>query len=266
MNGNGYCSVSCCYQEVKQRGLCKTHLSRFYRTGSTDRIRIENKGTLCRAEKCGKPAKKMGHCTHHYLKMKRDGHLNPRPQKRTHPLYSLWFERKQGGSLGPAWLDFWTFVNDIGEKPSKNHFLMRLRGEEQFGPTNFTWLEKLKKRDDETVKEWHARKWASRMLAHPTFDSNRKFVSNYGITLAQYEELLASQDGKCAICEQPETSGDGKTGTIKRLCVDHCHNTGKVRGLLCFRCNGTLGKMEESPQLFSAMWDYMHKHSKVTAD
>lgn len=260
MNGNGYCSVPCCYQEIKQRGLCKTHLSRFYRTGSTERTKIENKGTLCRAEKCNQPAKKMGHCISHYLKLRRDGHLDHKPDKRSHAHYMLWWERKKNGVLCPEWLDFWVFVKDIGEKPSKNHFLMPLRSGELFGPTNFEWREKLSKRSDETVKEWNARQWASRMAAFPAFDRNRKFLSNYGITLAQYEEMLKTQDGKCAICEQPETSVD-RSGSLRSLAVDHCHNSGKVRGLLCSRCNTTLGKLEESPQLLRAMWDYMHKHA-----
>lgn len=264
MREKKYCSVPCCYKEVKQRGLCKTHLSRFYRTGGTDRIKVENKGTLCRAEKCNQPAKKMGYCIAHYQKLRRDGHLNARPEKRSHAYYMLWFERKQNGVLCPQWLeDFWIFVKDIGERPTKNHFLVRLRGDEPFGPTNFQWYEKLRKRPDETTKEWHARKWASRVAAFPNFDRNRKFLANYGITREQYDEMLKSQDGKCAICEQVETQIDGKTGTLRFLAVDHCHNTNKVRGLLCSRCNTTLGKLEESPQLIRAMWDYIHKHAAV---
>lgn len=47
--------------------------------------------------------------------------------------------------------------------------------------------------------------------------------------MAQYDKMLAAQGGKCAICKRPPKS--------RRLAVDHDHKTGKVRGLLCFRCN-----------------------------
>ena len=60
--------------------------------------------------------------------------------------------------------------------------------------------------------------------------------AEYGLTLAQYEALRVGQRGKCAIC-----------GALGRLCVDHCHKTGKVRGLLCSQCNYSLvGAIEKN--------------------
>lgn len=181
-------------------------------------------------------------------------------RKRNHPYYMLWWERKRDGTLCPEWMDFGSFVADIGERPSQNHFLMR-RGDAPFGPTNFFWVEKLRKRPDETKKEWWARKWRARQLANPSLERRRMFVRKYGLTLEQYEELLADQGGKCAICGQFETSFCGRSGSRRNLCVDHCHATGKVRALLCFRCNSTIGKIEESPQLLLAMSDYLQKYS-----
>jgi hypothetical protein len=60
----------------------------------------------------------------------------------------------------------------------------------------------------------------------------------YGITLNQFEELLEKQDNCCAICGVNEDSAPRK-----RLSVDHCHDTGKIRGLLCDRCNLALGML-----------------------
>lgn len=219
---------------------------------------------VCTVEGCDKPCKGQNFCRNHYAMWWKYGRTEKlrKGNKRNHPYYMLWFERKQGGVLGPEWQDFWVFAKDIGEKPGKNYFLMR-RGDEPYGPNNFQWIEHLRKRKDETLKEWWARKWAARMLANPGIERRRMYARKYGMTIEQYEGMVSAQDGKCAICEQPETSVDGKTGSMRILSVDHCHTTGKVRGLLCFRCNSTLGKLEESPQLFSAMWDYMHKHSKV---
>lgn len=59
----------------------------------------------------------------------------------------------------------------------------------------------------------------------------------YGITLEDYDKLFEQQRGVCMICSQPQLN--------RRLCVDHCHTTGKIRGLLCGSCNLTLGILEK---------------------
>jgi hypothetical protein len=63
---------------------------------------------------------------------------------------------------------------------------------------------------------------------------------------AEYGRLLAKQHGVCAICKQPETKVDRQRGKIAALSIDHCHATGRVRGLLCFRCNTQLSVVETS--------------------
>lgn len=71
----------------------------------------------------------------------------------------------------------------------------------------------------------------------------------YGITLDEYDQMLKDQNGVCAICEQPETVRPrrGKyTDTEIRLAVDHDHVTGRVRGLLCKKCNIALGHLGDS--------------------
>jgi hypothetical protein len=60
---------------------------------------------------------------------------------------------------------------------------------------------------------------------------------NYGLTPADYEAMLAAQGGGCAICAAPRPAGQA-------LHVDHCHDTGAVRGLLCFTCNAGLGMFD----------------------
>ncbi len=63
----------------------------------------------------------------------------------------------------------------------------------------------------------------------------------YGISLAQFEEMLEKQGGVCKICRNPPSM----KGREKRLHVDHCHRTNRVRGLLCHRCNVFLGFLEQ---------------------
>jgi hypothetical protein len=61
----------------------------------------------------------------------------------------------------------------------------------------------------------------------------------YNITVEEYERILAFQDGKCAICQKSAEAGKHK------LAVDHCHISGLIRGLLCWRCNKALGCFED---------------------
>lgn len=70
---------------------------------------------------------------------------------------------------------------------------------------------------------------------------------NYGITQEKYNELLLKQNGLCAICNEPEIIPSAhKDGSIRRLAVDHCHNSNEVRGLLCNGCNTGLGKFKST--------------------
>jgi len=68
----------------------------------------------------------------------------------------------------------------------------------------------------------------------------------FGTTANWFHETLASQDGKCAICDQPETH-PMKRGMdkIRQLAIDHDHETGKPRGLLCFRCNTSVHLLDK---------------------
>ena len=83
-------------------------------------------------------------------------------------------------------------------------------------------------------------------------------LKKYGITLEDYDRMYESQNGVCAICLKPETTKDRwRRGGIKRLAVDHDHETGAVRGLLCDRCNKALGCFRDDPELVRAALDYL---------
>ena len=64
----------------------------------------------------------------------------------------------------------------------------------------------------------------------------------YGIGMAEFEQLLAAQHGACAICGGP-SNGPGK-----RFHVDHCHDSKRIRGLLCGKCNTLIGLADDSPE------------------
>lgn len=82
----------------------------------------------------------------------------------------------------------------------------------------------------------------------------RKYIQDlYGISYEKYQEMRESQGNRCAICSrEPRT-----------LYVDHCHNTGVVRGLLCNRCNLGIGQFSDDAELLVMASDYLKtSHAK----
>jgi hypothetical protein len=75
----------------------------------------------------------------------------------------------------------------------------------------------------------------------------------YGITLAQYAAMFKRQKGRCALCLTKKVGQRRK----KNLCVDHDHKTGRVRGLLCFRCNRALGLFQDDPKILRRVLRYL---------
>lgn len=216
-----FCSVEGCTKEARTKGLCRNHYVRYWRNGTTDKLNGD---------------------------------------KRSHPLYHLWFQRKTNNLLCEAWLDLDTFVKDISPKPDGYYFLLQIDGTKPFGPDNFRWQENLKRKEGETNKDWWARKRAARIAANPAMESDRNLKRKFNLTRVEYDEKLKVQNFSCAICEEKEVSVDGRTGTLRNLAVDHCHITNKVRDLLCNRCNTTIGKAGDNPELLIKMANYILKH------
>jgi hypothetical protein len=82
-------------------------------------------------------------------------------------------------------------------------------------------------------------------------------LARFGITPQQYEEMLESQNRACAICDQPEKVVDPRNGRIKALAVDHDHETGVIRGLLCQNCNKGIGNLGDNPDRLIAGAAYL---------
>lgn len=74
----------------------------------------------------------------------------------------------------------------------------------------------------------------------------------YGLTLDEYDRMYDSQEGKCAICKRV-----GGTSRMERLHVDHSHETGQIRGLLCFRCNTGIGMLGDTVDALSRAVAYL---------
>jgi hypothetical protein len=75
-------------------------------------------------------------------------------------------------------------------------------------------------------------------------DRKHLLKRHYGLSIEQYEAMLLSNEGRCEICRVPFDAARAST----KCCVDHCHSSGRVRGLICSDCNVGLGFFKDDPQ------------------
>ena len=87
---------------------------------------------------------------------------------------------------------------------------------------------------------------------------NAQYKNLYGITLDQYEQMAKDQGNLCSLCQKPQAQIKNKKNSM--LHVDHCHKTGKVRSLLCNRCNVGIAFFQECPELFQKAIHYLEIH------
>lgn len=87
-----------------------------------------------------------------------------------------------------------------------------------------------------------------------------RIKKQFSLSLDEYYEMVNQQLGLCAICKKPETSVHN--GKVKRLAIDHCHATNKVRALLCSHCNLVLGQAQESVVVLQASIEYLNSFNQ----
>ena len=90
----------------------------------------------------------------------------------------------------------------------------------------------------------------------------RKTLRSYGLSLDDYDRMLEQQEGKCAVCH----STDNGHPLSNFFVVDHCHETGKVRGLLCNSCNRGIGFFVDDPARLLQAAVYLEIHGRLTKD
>lgn len=89
----------------------------------------------------------------------------------------------------------------------------------------------------------------ARSLRRKDFGNQKPLKSRGGLTYDDVQVWKDAQKGRCRICKKKED----------RLCVDHCHASNKVRGLLCYRCNTGLGQFKDSPGLLRQAAEYLER-------
>lgn len=111
-------------------------------------------------------------------------------------------------------------------------------------------------RQRERCRKWYA---ANRDYARRKHRQNR-LLREYGLTAGQFAIMVAVQDGQCAACFRTLTFEWPASKTT--AAVDHDHQTGRVRSILCMRCNLAVGQLEDDPTRAYAAAEYLQRHGK----
>lgn len=125
-------------------------------------------------------------------------------------------------------------------------------------PTKAGILAKCKVCNRQAVRRWEQRHpgiHRRRYWANRDAERERHIKAKYGMSFKDYERLAEAQGRKCAICASPEPSG-------RLLNIDHDHQTGKVRGLLCASCNRGIGLLGDSSERVAAAARYLASSRK----
>ena len=113
---------------------------------------------------------------------------------------------------------------------------------------NRRWRKKYSEKKKESDKKWRAKQDPKYLK----MQKRRSLLAKYGLTIEDYNNILNKQNGVCAICGNKPKKG-------KNLHVDHCHENGHVRGLLCFRCNFGLSYFGENFNMLKNAYTYLKR-------
>jgi len=104
---------------------------------------------------------------------------------------------------------------------------------------------------------WEEEKSRSRAYyaSHWKESKSYSLKRNYGLSVIEFDIMFSNQSGMCAICGTTEWGSHG-------VCVDHSHITGKVRGLVCLKCNTALGMIGDDPKVAQALVNYLKRNGK----
>lgn len=182
--------------------------------------------------------------------------------RESHPLYYTWRwlikTHTAQQMVCERWLDFWNFVEDVKEKPSPKHHFHRHYFDKPYGIGNYRWREFVNTDESRKKRALYARYYrAKKMAEDPDFHKHWSLKKQYGISIHEYREMLGKQGNVCAICKQEEKSVAPTSGKRRRLFVDHCHKTGKIRGILCSNCNAGIGYLKDNPEYLRSAIEYL---------
>jgi len=136
--------------------------------------------------------------------------------------------------------------------PSGKYRTCRICTRERSKRWEFANPEKVKQNyRNQLAKGSHAksrRKWESK---NPSYYRNKQLKNSYKLTVEDFDRMLEDQKGLCGICKEP----------MAKAYVDHCHESGIVRELLCFSCNISLGHFKDNIETLKSAIAYLEKHN-----
>lgn len=217
---------------------------------------------------CNKPVVARNFCNTHYQRWHKHGHvMETRPSdwgsREKHELYGIWHDilRRRNVACEEWKNDFWKFVSDVGPRPDKSHQFKRIDESKLYTPGNVYWkiaiINDISFRDDRAA---YMRAWQKKKREENPLHAFKYGLKKYGISVEEYFSMYDAQNGKCEICGEEEKSIEPKSGNIRKMSVDHCHETGKVRALLCSHCNSGLGRFKDNIEVMQKAIEYIKKH------
>jgi len=223
--------------------------------------------SVCLVDGCNNFTVAKGLCAKHYARFRRHGEVRQTRAKdwgarEKHPLYKQWCNimRHHKFRMDPRWKDFWVFAKEVGEKPKEKSWFKPVDKNAPIGPNNFYW-QKINTSEDTKAKRARLSEYQKTYrVLNMERCRNRSLKKDYGITVNDWDTMYAEQNGVCKICGKPESKIDRRLGIVRRLSVDHCHETGRVRGLLCADCNTAIGNFKHNPEVLRAAAKYCEEN------
>lgn len=224
------CLVIGCGKTAGARGLCGMHRKREDRHGTTDDSAVKT------------PPK---------------GYIN----RKSHPLYKIWrniTRRDCGNQVCERWRDFKLFVEDVGDSRPEDYQFVRIDKLHPYSSENTRW-QKIVRVNSPGLRKVRNSRMKLMRENNPDYFRNLSLRRRYGITLEEYQSILERQGGVCAICGEKESRMI--RGKVTHLHVDHNHQMGTVRGLLCHGCNAAVGLLKEDLDIFRSAIKYLKRHN-----
>ena len=195
----------------------------------------------CTFEGCERPNKARGYCNTHYAQFKRGApivDIKPRIYDR-----------------GPI-----CTVDDCGgPEQAMGLCAMHYQRVQRHGSTD--WRDRSKPQKECRLDGCDRPSlWRGLCQRHAQRD---KTCRQYGVDIEWYLQKGDAQGWVCEICELPERAVDGTSGETRDLALDHCHDGGHVRGLLCSHCNRALGLFQDDPAILRKAADYLDSHKPL---
>lgn len=143
--------------------------------------------------------------------------------------------------------------NKANYQANKDRYRAKSKRWKETNPERFKELQQASQERNREAINARSRDWYLANKVRAQVQTRARKIKGYGLTPEEYLAMLEAQDWKCAICGTDKPSSrEGDS-----FHIDHCHSTGKVRGLLCMKCNTGLGMFSDNTDMLRAAMDYL---------